>query len=448
MRVGLVQSSLARKNNYNFTGSSQSVDVSSLINTDRVVDSFIKMAKIDSGSNEALAETVTPSTDGQKVMAKMLKEELQKIGLSEVEMDEHSIVTATLDSNIGKNSPVVGLLAHVDTSPDAPSININPQIHDYRGGDIKLLEDTVIPAKDLEKYIGQKIITSDGRTLLGADDKAGIAEILEALKVFKENPELKHPKLRIAFTPDEETGMGTAHFDIKKFGADVAYTVDGDLPHVVENESYNAFNPEVIIKGKSAHCGDAKGKMINATSVGVWIKNKLPKNQTPETTSGRQGYFHIDKFSGDVSEVKLNMLVRDHNYKKALKRVDFLGNIFKKAEKKFGCKITWDPKEVYRNMGDKIKEFPEVMDYTMKGVAITGFRPEKKAIRGGTDGSHLSLSGLLTPNLGAGGLNFHSKAEFLPVSSLKKCTENIINILAVWAENSAKVMPKILSRRI
>lgn len=435
---------------YTFKGSTKpaSIDVSNFINTERMVDSFINLAKIDSGSNEELAEKKTPSSDGQKKVASVLKKELEKIGLTDIKMDEYSIVTATLESNIGE-SPVVGLLAHMDTSPDAPSKSIQLQINDYKGGDIALKESTVVPAKKLEPYIGQKIITSDGTTLLGADDKAGIAEILESLRVFKEHPELKHPKIRIAFTPDEEVGMGTEHFDIKKFGADVAYTVDGDLPHIIEDESFNAFNPEIIIKGKSTHCGAAKEDgMINSIKVANWIINKLPKNQAAETTEKKQGYYHVDAISGNVSETKMNMLVRDHNYERAKLRVAFLQDIVKQAEKKFHCEISFDPKERYHNMKQEIKEFPEVVNFAKEGLKRSGLTPQIKAIRGGTDGSELSLKGLLTPNLGAGGQNFHSKSEFLPVEDMKKCTSNILNTLIVWAEKSKKVMPKILARRM
>lgn len=450
MNIISVNALSKQNNNYKFKGSNKTaaINVSNFINAQRMVDSFISLAKIDSASNEELAEKKTPSSDGQKTVAKVLKKELEKLGLTDIQMDEYSIVTATLESNIGE-SPVVGLLAHMDTSPDAPSVNIQPQIHDYKGGDIVLKEGTVIPAKKLESYAGQKIITSDGTTLLGADDKAGIAEILESLKIFKENPELKHPKIRIAFTPDEEVGMGTKHFDIKKFGADVAYTVDGDLPHIIEDESFNAFNPEIIIKGKSTHCGTAKEDgMINSIKVANWIINKLPKDQAPENTEKKQGYYHVDAISGNVAETKMNMLVRDHNYERAKLRVAFLQDLVKKAEEKFHCEISFDPKERYHNMKQKIKEFPEVVNFAKEGVKRTILEVKTKAIRGGTDGSELSLAGLLTPNIGAGGQNFHSKSEFLPVEDMKKCTANIVNTLIVWAEKSKKVMPKILARRV
>ncbi len=451
MRVNFNTGSRVRRtgSNLNFSGiKSIPVNVAQLINENRVVDTFIKLAKIDSGSNEELAETRTPSTDGQKDVAKFLKKELEQIGLKDIELDKHSILTATLESNIGE-SPVIGFLAHMDTSPDAPSNGVKPQIQNYEGGDIVLKEGATIPANQLEAYIGQKIITSDGTTLLGADDKAGIAEILEALKIFKEHPELKHPKLRIAFTPDEETGMGTEHFDIKKFGADFAYTVDGDLPEVIENESFNAFNPVVTIHGKNTHLGYAKASgQIDSIEAATWFMTKLPLSQKPRNTEGKQGYYFVEKIVGDPSLTIMNMVVRDHNYQKELKRIEYLKSLLKQTEEKYHCKAEIDPKPRYRNMGDKIKEFPELLKYTKEGILRSGLIPKLKAIRGGTDGSDLSLKGLLTPNLGAGGQNFHSKCEFLPIRDMNKCCENIVNIVMVWAEKSKKVMPKILARRM
>lgn len=430
-----------------FTSSKPKTNILSFINADRMTDSFISMARIDSGSKEAIAETQIPSTEGQKTMAQMLKIELEKLKLKDINVDNNFIVTATLEGNIGENSPVVGLIAHMDTTEDVPTGPVKPRIHDYNGGDIKLGSNTTISAKDLKNYVGHKIITSDGTTLLGADDKAGIAEILEAIKVFIEHPELKRPKIRIAFTPDEETGMGAEKFNIKDFGADVAYTVDGDLPHTIENESFNAFNPEIIIKGKNIHTGDAKGIMKNSIKVASWIVEKLPKSQSPETTEKRQGFYHIDEISGTVEKTKINLMVRDHDFKKAEKRIAFLEKIIERAREKFGCEIFFDQKERYRNMREKIDELPEVVNYAKAGIMRTGLKPKISFIRGGTDGSHLSINGLLTPNIGIGGQKIHSKEEFVAVSDMVKCTENILNIMIVWAENAAKVMPKILSRR-
>jgi len=437
------------KSNYSFNASNKNPNnVSSFINTDRMVDSFINMAKEDTGSNEKLAEKQIPSTPGQTTFAKKLEEILKKLNLKDVEIDEHSIVTATLEGNIGDDAPVVGLLAHIDTSPDSPNKGVKPQIHDYKGGDIKLKGNTIIPAEDLKDCIGKKIITSSGKTLLGADDKAGIAEILETINVFKEHPELKHPKIRIAFTPDEETGMGIDNFDIKRFGADVAYTVDGDLPSIIENESFNAFNPEIVIKGKNVHPGYAYNKMVNSTLVANNFINQLPKNQTPASTKGRQGYFHVENIIGKEDETKISMLVRDFDFSNAQKRIEFLQNLAIKIEKKYpGCSIAVNPNERYHNMKESFDKLPEAVEYAKAGIKKSGLKAKTMAIRGGTDGSELSLRGLLTPNIGAGGRNFHSKTEFLPIEDMKLCTENIINILSVWAEKAPKIMPKILLRR-
>ena len=416
--------------------------ISHPINENRMVDTFVKIAKIDTGSDHEIAEKQIPSTECQKNLALELKNRLTDLGLKDVEIDEYSTVTATLESNIG-NSPTIGLLAHMDTSPDAPNKGVQPQIHDYKGGNINLKNGTVIDEKDLAPFKGHKIITSDGTTLLGADDKAGIAEILEAINVFKENPDIKHPKIRIAFTPDEETGMGIGKFDIKKFGADAAYTIDGDLPNVIEDESFNAFNPEIVIKGKNVHTGYAKGKMINATKVAAWIANKLPKKECPEMTEGKQGFYHINSISGNVNETKMTMLVRDHDFKKAEARIQNLEKIIAKAEKKFDCEIKFDKKEKYHNMKEFINKFPEVMTFAMEGLRRSGLTPVTKSIRGGTDGSQLSLKGLPTPNLGAGGINFHSVREFVSVESMKKCVENILNTMTVWAENTPKIMKQL-----
>ncbi len=420
--------------------------IATKINEQRMVDSFIKMAKIDTGSDEKVAEVKIPSTDCQKNLANVLKDELTSLGLKDVNIDEYSIVTATLEGNV-ENSPVVGLLAHMDTSSEAPTANVQPIIHNYDKGDIVLKEGTVIPECDLQKHSGKKIITSDGTTLLGADDKAGIAEILEAVRVFKENPDIKHPTIRIAFTPDEETGMGISKFDIKKFGADLAYTIDGDEPNVIEDESFNAFNPEITIKGKSVHTGFAKeGGMINAALIAAWIANKLPKGQTPQETDGRKGFFHVSSITGNVSETKINMLVRDHDIKKAKKRIEILKKIISKAEKKFGCEIEFNPKERYHNMKEFIDKFPEVKKFAIEGIKRSNLKPITKAIRGGTDGSQLSIKGLPTPNLGTGGANFHSKKEFVVIESMMKSVENIINIMNVWAENAPKIISKTLIR--
>ena len=409
--------------------------VSNFINEDRLVESFISLAKINSGSDEIQAETRIPSTDRQWDIANYLKDRLYELELSDIELSENAILTAFFKGNSECNK-TVGLFAHFDTSFEVNNENVCPILHDkYSGGNIELQEGTIIDENDLKPYVNQKIITSDGRTLLGADDKAGVAEIFEVIKVLKEHPEIKRPNIKIAFTPDEETGSGVQKFDIENFGADFAYTIDGDLPNVVENESFNAFNPEIEITGKNVHPGYAKsGGMINALMVAAELIEKLPKKELAHTTEGHQGYYHVMSVQGDVSNCKINMLVRDHDYKKAQKRIVFLEKLVAKLQKKYNSEIKFDKKERYHNMKEGLDKAPEVLEFAKQGISRSGMKPKTKAIRGGTDGSFLSLKGLPTPNLGAGGLNFHSKCEFLPVSNLIKCTEVILNILQVIAE--------------
>lgn len=424
-------------------------NVLSLINKDRITDTFCKIVKVDTGSDPDISEREIPSTSGQRVLANILAEELRKLNLEEINISDNAIVTATLPSNIGSdpNLPVIGLLAHMDTSNSVPSGPVTPQTHNYTNGNIVLKDGVTILEKDLTEHKNEQIITSDGTTLLGADDKAGIAEIIEALKIFNEHPELKHPKIRIAFTPDEETGNGISKFNIKNFGVDVAYTIDGDSPNVIENETFNAFNPEITIKGINIHPGSAYNVMVNSISIASDFINKIP-NERPETTKEKEGYYHIADITGNEETTKIKMLVRDFNYDKACERIKTLENLINDLKKDYPkSEITFNPNPKYRNMKEKLKELPEVVDYAKEGIKKTGLIPEEKAIRGGTDGSQLTLRNLLTPNLGTGGHNFHSKNEFVSVQDMQKCTANIINTLAVWAEKAQEIMPKILERR-
>lgn len=425
----------------------EQIVVSNFINKERMKDSFIKMAKIDTGSCEKKKTSNAPSTQSQIKFAKILLKELKQMGLSEVSIDENGILTATMEGNI-KNGPIIGLIAHIDTSEQTPTGPVNPQIHNYKTGDIQLKNGVKISAKDLEPYKNSTIITSDGTTLLGADDKAGIAEILEALRVLKEHPEIKRPTLKIAFTPDEEIGAGVQNFDIKKFGADVAYTVDGSEPDFVETETFNAFNPEITIQGVSIHPGYAYGKMVNSIEVANALINKLPRNEFPENTKKKEGYYHVEAITGTSDKITIKMLVRDFDYKSAEKRIDFLNKMIIATEKEYsGCKITFNPNEKYRNMKEKLNEFPEVIEFAKKGLQRSGFNASEASIRGGTDGALLTLKGLLTPNLGTGGINFHSPNEFVSLETMVKCCENVLNIVNVWAEKSDEIMPKILERR-
>lgn len=415
-----------------------------LINVERLKNLFIKMAEVDTGSCEETKPKIGASTKKQVEFAKkILVKELKKMGLKDVKLDNTHTVTATLKGNIKENL-TIGLIAHMDTSEQAPTGPVKPQVHDYKEGDIEL-NGVKIDAVDLEPYKNNTIITSDGTTLLGADDKAGIAEILEAVKVLIENPEIKHPTIRIAITPDEEIGEGVTNFDIKKFGANVAYTVDGSEVENIESETFNAFNPEIIIEGVPVHCGYAYGKMINAIEVASAIMNKIPKNELPETTQNKEGYYHVDSINGDVNKVVMKMLVRDFDFDNELKRIEFLRNIIKEVENEYkGSKITFKENEKYHNMKEKLNELPEVIEYAKLALKRSGFdNPKEPPVRGGTDGAMLTLRGLLTPNLGTGGVNFHSKKEFISLQVMQKSVENIINLVSVWAEKAEEITKKL-----
>ena len=418
------------------------------INQDRLTDYFLKYVKIDTGSNQARAEKHIPSTEKQKDLALVLAEDLKVLGLKNIKINEHCIVTADLPSNSDKKMPIIALFAHMDTSSDVPTGPVKPQIHDYKGGNIVLSNGVTIDEKDLITEKGHKVITSDGTTLLGADDKAGVAEIMEALAALKDNPQVIRPEIKVVFTPDEETGMGITAFDVENFEADAAYTVDGGFPQELDTETFNAFNPEITITGKVVHCGYAYKKMTNSLELANEFLSKLPKNETPSTTKDREGYYFVDEISGTAEKTTIKMLVRDFDLDNAKKRIAFLEKSLKDIEKKYpDCKITFDPKQRYLNMKEMLKTFPEVISFAEIGITRSGLTPVQNSVRGGTDGSALTLRGLLTPNLGAGGINFHSKSEFVSVETMAKCSENVLNILSVWAEKSDEVMPKILNRR-
>lgn len=439
--------SMRKNNNYSFKGQ-EIGSKSPFINNERMVDTFITLAQIDSASNPKVEKS--PSSEGQKLVAQTIKSMLEKTSATEIEMNDFSVLTATLESNVGDNQPVIGLITHMDTSPDAPSNNIKPQLHkNYQGGDIVLNEGTVIPAKVLEKHIGKTIITSDGTTLLGADDKAGATELIELARIFSEHPELKHPKIRLAFTPDEEIGRGINHFDTEKFGADIAYTIDGESPAVIEKESFNAYNPKVTVLGKSTHLGNAKeGEMKNSIKPALWIISQLPENQSPERTEKRQGYYHADEIHGTVGKTEIDLVLRDHSRKQIQRRLEYIKQVVEKAKEKFKVEITFDPNEAYKNMKTKIDEIPQIMEITKEGLKRTGYTPIIKPIRGGTDGSGLTTErNLRTPNLGTGGYNYHSKSEFSVVEEMGKSLENLINIISVWVEEGMKKDLKSLFKK-
>lgn len=414
------------------------------VDKDRLKNLFIKFCEFDTGSCEDTKKGIEPSTKKQIEFAKkILIKVLKKVGLKDVKLDNTGTVTAYLKGNI-KNNLTLGLIAHMDTSEQAPTGPVNPLVHEYKEGNIVLNEETIIEACDLEPYKNQTVITSDGRTLLGADDKAGIAEILEAISVLIEHPEIERPNIKIAITPDEEIGEGVTNFDIKKFGANIAYTVDGSEVDNIESETFNAFNPEITIAGVPVHCGYAYGKMVNAIEVATAIMNKIPKNELPESTREREGYYHVDVINGNVNEVTMKMLVRDFDFEQAKARIEFLRKIIAEVENDYkGCKITLKENEKYHNMKEKLMELPEVIEYAKEAIRRSGMEPKEPVVRGGTDGAMLTLRGLLTPNLGTGGVNFHSKKEFVSLEAMAKSSENILNLVNIWAQKADEISSKL-----
>ena len=404
------------------------------------LDRFLTYVKYDTQSSEE-SETY-PSTMKQLELSKKLVEELKELGLTEVEITEHGYVFSTLEANIDKNVPTIGFIAHVDTSPDVSGENVNPIINEnYQGGDIVLKNDTsqviefdMNPA--LNDCIGHDIITTDGTTLLGADNKAGIAEIMGAVKYLIENPEIKHGKIRISFTVDEEVGTGTQHFDVKQFGVDYAYTIDGETAGEVEDETFCADTAIVTIKGVNVHPGYAKDKLISGIKIGAEFIEKLPKDSlSPETTEKREGYVHPHAFAGAVEETKLTFLVRDFEVDGLKEKEDYLQKICDELNAKYPkASVSLEIKESYRNMKIKLNEKPETVDYALEAVKRTGIQPIKNLIRGGTDGARLSFMGVLTPNIFTGGHNFHSKKEWVSIQDMEKAVETIVHLAQIWTE--------------
>ena len=399
----------------------------------QVIDRFLKYVQVYTTSDHR--SEAFPSTSRQLVFADYLASELREIGLTEVVRDEFGYVTATLPSNLHYSSPVVGFIAHIDTSPDFSGENVNPQlVLNYQGQDLVLDEEQKIVLSpsdfpELLKYIGQDLITTDGKTLLGADDKAGVAEIVTAMDYLIHHHEIKHGKIRICFTPDEEVGQGTKHFDIKQFGADFAYTIDGGEIGELEYENFNAAGAKITVKGRSVHPGSAKNTMINSMLVAKQIIDALPPYQRPEHTEKYEGFFHLTSFSGDVSTTKIEYIIRDHDLakfetkKKLMKEICSLINL----QYEQGT-VTLEMADQYYNMKQKIEPVKYIVDLAEKAMIEVGVTPIVNAIRGGTDGAQLSWKGLPCPNIFAGGHNFHGPYEFVPVQSLQKAVEVIVRI--------------------
>ena len=404
-----------------------------------ITERFLKYVSFETTSDENTNKT--PSTDGQMVFSKFLAEELKKIGLHEVELDENGYLMATLPANTDKKLPVIGFIAHVDTSPDSSGKDVKPSIiSNYDGKDILLnkeknivLQTSLYP--EILQYTGQDIIITDGTTLLGADDKAGIAAIVQAMEFLISHPEIKHGKIRVGFTPDEEIGQGADHFDVEKFGADWAYTIDGGEIGELEYENFNAAGAKIIFKGLNVHPGYAFGKMKNSMLIATKFINLLPKNEIPSLTNGYEGFFHLTNISGDVETTTLNYIIRDHHRDRFEQRKIQMQSFVNQINTEFGeGTATLEMSDQYFNMREKIESVMHVVEIVEKSMREVGIKPNVKPIRGGTDGARLSFMNLPCPNIFAGGHNFHSRFEYLPIQSMEKAKDLIIRII----ENVAK----------
>jgi tripeptide aminopeptidase len=406
------------------------------------LDRFLSYVKYDTQSSEE--SDSYPSTLKQLELSKKLLLELKDLGLKETEITEHGYVFGTLPPNVDHKVPVIGYIAHVDTSPDVSGKDVNPVINkNYQGGDIVLknessqvIEFEMNPA--LKNCIGHDIITTDGTTLLGADNKAGIAEIMGAIHYMIDNPEIKHGPIRVAFTVDEEVGTGTKHFDVKKFAADYAYTIDGETAGEIEDETFCADTAIVRIKGVNVHPGYAKDRLVSAVKIAAHLIDQLPSDRmSPETTEKREGYLHPNTIKGGVEESEVIFLVRDFNVDGLKEKEKYLENLCKKVEKKYPkSDLSIEIKESYRNMKIILDKHTQVVDYAMEAVARAGLKPVKNLIRGGTDGAGLCFMGVPTPNVFTGGHNFHSKKEWISVQNMAKAVETIIRLSEIWAEKS------------
>lgn len=410
-----------------------------MTNKQEIIERFISYVTIDTQSDPSSSST--PSTDKQWNLARKLKGELEAMGLEEVDIDENSYVMASLPSNVAHKVPVIGFVAHFDTTPDFSGTNVKPQIiEDYNGEDIVLNKEKNIVLspeyfEDLLLYKGQTLITTDGTTLLGADDKAGITEIMMALKYLKEHPEVKHGKIRICFTPDEEIGRGAHKFDVEKFGAEWAYTMDGSQIGELEYENFNAAEAIVTVNGRSVHPGYAKDKMINSIFIAQDFITSLPRLESPEHTEGRQGFFHLSDIKGDVEETKLEYIIRDHDKEHFEARKQMMRDLAQDicTQYESNC-VQVAIRDQYFNMREKVEPVMHIVDLAEEAMNEIGVTPIIKPIRGGTDGAQLSFKGLPCPNIFAGGHNFHGKFEYVPVESMQKAVEVIVKITELTAE--------------
>jgi tripeptide aminopeptidase len=403
-----------------------------------VVDRFLRYVKIDTQSD--LESESFPSTGKQLDLARLLEQELKALGLKDVNLDEFGYVMAKLPSNLDRQIPAIGFMAHMDTSPDMSGANVRPHfVEHYDGGDIVLNHEKRVVLSpsdfpDLKKYTGQTLITTDGTTLLGADDKAGAAEIMAALEFLADHPSVRHGELRIGFTPDEETGHGVDYFDVKKFGADFAYTVDGGELGEVQFETFNAARARISIHGRSVHPGSAKGKMINAALIAMELHAMLPPNERPELTEGYQGFYHLTHIEGTVEEARLDYLIRDHDRQKFEAKKSFLAGCVSALNQRYDGGLSLEISDTYYNMREKIEPVMHIFETAHQAVVAVGLTPIVEPVRGGTDGCRLSYMGLPTPNIFTGGVNAHGKYEFIPVESMEKSVEVILKIIELYAQ--------------
>lgn len=403
-----------------------------------LVDRFLQYVKFDTQSDELT--NLTPSTPGQMFFAEHLKTELEQLGLEEISLDENGYLMATLPANGAPDAPVVGFIAHLDTSPDLSGRHVSPRIVEkYDGGDILLnptsgivLSPTEFP--ELSHYVGQDLIVTDGNTLLGADDKAGIAEIISAVDYLKQHPEIKHGKIRIAFNPDEEIGLGAHKFDVQRFGADWAYTMDGGEIGELEYENFNAAVAKVSFAGRNVHPGYAKHKMVNSMRIANQFVIMLPRWETPEHTEGYEGFYHLVSMEGNVEKTVLTYIIRDHDRDRFERRKKELEHLARKINHEFPDCCTIEIKDQYYNMREKIEPAMYIVEIAEEGMRRADITPKVQPIRGGTDGAQLSFKGLPCPNIFAGGLNFHGRYEFVPIPSMEKASQVIVEIARLVAE--------------
>ena len=405
---------------------------------EKILDRFLRYVAIDTQSDENSESQ--PSAAKELDLLKLLCKELNDMGV-EATLDEYGYVMGTLPSNIDKKVPAIGFIAHVDTSPDASGANVKPQIiENYDGSDIALkgvpglyLKPSEFP--ELLAHKGETIITTDGTTLLGADDKAGVAEIMNAVQYMVEHPEFKHGDIKIGFTPDEEIGRGVVKFDVKRFGADYAYTMDGGEIGELEFENFNAASAKIHIQGRNVHPGYAKDKMKNAILIGMEFNDLLPIGQRPELTEGYDGFFHIISFKGSVEEADFGYIIRDHDRKKSEEKKELIAQCAHFINVKYGeGTATLEVKDQYYNMREQVEPYYFIVEKAVKAMEMAGIKPKIQPIRGGTDGANLSFKGLPCPNIFAGGMNFHGKMEFAPLENIEKASEVVLNIIKLYAE--------------